>query len=94
MHHAALDGPGPHDGDFHHQVVILARLQARQHRHLGTAFNLENAHRVGLTDHVVGLRVFSGNGVHLQLAAARLVDQMQAAPNRRQHAERQHIDFE
>ena len=40
-------GPGPHDRDLDHQVVELARLQARQHRHLRARFDLEHADRVG-----------------------------------------------
>ena len=34
MDHVALDGAGPDDGHLHHQVVELARLEARQHAHL------------------------------------------------------------
>ena len=100
VHHAALNRPGPHDGHFHHQVVITARLQARQHGHLRPAFDLEHAHRVGFANHVEGLRVLFRNGVQLDrreqggLAASPLVDQFHAAPNRRQHAQRQHIDLE
>jgi hypothetical protein len=43
MHHAALDRPGAHDRDLDHEVVEFARLQARQHRHLGAALDLEDA---------------------------------------------------
>ncbi|MCY1169117.1 hypothetical protein D9M73_91330 [compost metagenome] len=94
VHHAALDRPRPHDGDFHHQVVIVTRLEARQHGHLRAAFNLENTNRIGRTNHVVGGRVLQRNRVHLKRAAAPLVHQMQASANRRQHAQRQHIHLE
>jgi len=43
MHHAALDGAGPHDRHLDDKVVILARLEPRQHRHLRPAFDLEHA---------------------------------------------------
>ena len=42
----------------------------------------ETANRVGLANHVVGLRILARNGVHFQIAAACLVDQVQAAPDR------------
>jgi hypothetical protein len=93
VHHAALDRAGPHDGDLHHQVVVAARLQARQHGHLRPALDLKHADCVGLADHVVGLHIARFDLVHLQLAAAHLVHQRQAAANRRQHAQRQHIDL-
>ena len=47
MHHAALDGAGPHDRHFHHQIVEFFGLEARQHAHLGAAFHLEHADGVG-----------------------------------------------
>jgi len=43
MHHIALDRPRPHDRHFDDEVVKTLRLQARQHRHLRTAFDLEHA---------------------------------------------------
>ena len=55
MHHAALNGAWTHDGNLHHQVVETPGLQARQHAHLGAAFNLKDPDGVGCTDHVVGV---------------------------------------
>src|ERR1700754_86734 len=51
MDHVALDRAWPHDRDLDHQVVKGPRLDARKHRHLRTALDLEGAERVGLTDH-------------------------------------------
>ena len=53
-------GPGPHDRHLDHQVVELAGLQARQHRHLRPALHLEHAHRIGLAQHLVDRRILSG----------------------------------
>ena len=41
VHHVALDRAGPDDRDLDHEVVEFARAQARQHRHLGSAFDLK-----------------------------------------------------
>ena len=47
MHHVALDGTGAHDGDLDDEVVVAARLQARQHRHLRARLDLEHTDGVG-----------------------------------------------
>ena len=57
MHHVALDRPRPHDRDLDDEVVESARLQARQHRHLRAALDLEHADRIGARQHVVDRRV-------------------------------------
>ena len=94
VHHAAHNRAGPHYSYFHHQIVKAARPQSRQHAHLRAAFNLKNTHRVGFANHVVSLRVTRRDLVHLQVPAAPLVNQLQAAANSRQHAERQHVNFQ
>ena len=55
MDHVALDRPGPDDRHLDDEVVEFARLQPRQHAHLGAALDLEDAERVGAADHVVDL---------------------------------------
>ena len=100
MDHAALNGPGPHDGDFDHQVVEAAWPQPGQHAHLRTRFDLEHAHGVGGADHLVGIGVF-GRDV-LQAKALRAVkramaaqgDEVERTADGTQHAECQHIDLE
>ena len=94
VHHAALDGAGAHDGHLDHQVVEHARLQARQHAHLRAAFDLEHAHGVGGTDHVVGGRIFAGDIGQPPWLAAQHGTQLEAAAQRAEHAQRQHIDLE
>ena len=55
MHGAALDRPGPHQRDLHHEVVEALRPRAQQHLHLRARLDLEHA------DGVRGLDL----GVHL-----------------------------
>ena len=57
MYHIALDRAGPDDRHLDDQIIEGARLDARQHRHLRAAFNLEDPERVGFRDHGVGARV-------------------------------------
>jgi len=54
MDHIALDGTWPHDRHFDHEVVEGSRFDAREHRHLRPALDLEGAERVGFADHRVG----------------------------------------
>ena len=93
VHHAAADGPGPHDGDFDHQVVERGGLQARQHAHLRAAFDLEGAHGVGAPDHLVGSRAFALNIGAAERLAAPTFDHVDAAPHGGEHAQREHIDL-
>ena len=53
MHHVALDRPRPHDRDLDDEIVEALRLEARQHRHLRAALDLEHADRIGARQHVV-----------------------------------------
>ncbi|MNY15874.1 hypothetical protein D3C86_1491110 [compost metagenome] len=98
MHHAALDRPGPHDGHLHHEVVVLARLQARQHRLLRARLDLEHAHGIRLADHLVGLVVGLGQVFHAARQPGPLGlgvrDHRQRAPDGREHAEGEHIHLE
>ena len=94
MHHAALYGPRPHDGDLDHQVVELARPQPGQHAHLGAAFDLEGAHGVGAADHVVGGGVILGNVGQFPARPAQRSPCLQAAAQHGEHAQGQHIDLE
>ena len=89
-------GPGPHDGDFDHEVVELARLQARQHAtsaratRSGTRRWCRRARscrrRAGLPR---GMSA-SVNGLPRQSRSI----SSSAAAQRRQHAERQHVHLE
>jgi hypothetical protein len=54
MDHVALDRAGADNRHLDDQIVIAARPEARQHRHLRPAFDLEDADGVGAADHVIG----------------------------------------
>ena len=57
-----------HDGYLDDQVVKTGRFQARQHRHLGTGFDLKYPHGICLLDHAIGCRILGrdiGQGRYL-----------------------------
>ena len=100
MDHAALNWPGPHDGDFDHQVVEATGAQPGQHAHLRAGFDLKNAHGVGGADHLVGVGVFGRNVLQakalraVERAVAAQGDEVECAADGTEHAECQHIDLE
>ena len=60
-------GPGAHDADLDHQVVVAARLETPQHGHLGAALDLKHPHRVAAADHFKGRGVPLGDGSQAKL---------------------------
>ena len=94
MHHAALDGAGPHNGHLHHQVVKAARFEAWQHAHLRTALDLKYTHRISPAHHVVRGWVLRRNVLQAQRLAAPLAYQIQTTVDSAEHAQGQHVDFE
>ena len=94
MHHLALDRSRTHDGDLDHQVIEVFRLEPRQHRHLRARLDLEHADRIGLLDHPVDGRVLGGDVLHPERTAAAVPDELQCAPDGREHAEGEHVDLE
>ena len=100
MHHVALDGAGPDDRDLDDEIVEFPRFQARQHRHLGARFDLEDAQRIGAADHVVDAGIFlfhrrQRDRPALVVAYPIMVFQKrEGALHARQHAERQNVDLE
>ncbi|MCY1396686.1 hypothetical protein D9M71_116670 [compost metagenome] len=91
MDHVPLDRPRTDDGDLDHQVVERPGFQARQHGHLRPRLDLEYADGVGAADHVVGGLVLLGQGGEGPLDAAIALDQREAAAQRAEHAQRQHV---
>src|SRR5690606_9801567 len=61
MDHVALNRARPDDRDLDHEIVIAARPQARQHRHLRTRLDLEYADRIRAGDHAVDGRILGRN---------------------------------
>ncbi len=95
MHHAPLDRAGPHDRDFDHEIVVLVRFQPRQHALLRTRFDLKYADRIGMAAHFVDGSILARNILHPECRkAAPQCNELQRAPDGRQHAERQHVDFQ
>ncbi len=94
MHHVALNRPGPDDGYFDHQVVPASGLQPRQHAHLSATFDLKNADRVRLANHIVDFGIFLGHGRQRQMLAPMLPHQLKTLANRSQHPQAKTIDFQ
>ena len=94
MHHVALDGTRPDDGHLNDQIVEAAGPQPRQHRHLGAGFDLEDAHGVGRTDHVVGGVIIGRDGGRCQMTGAVPRQQRQRLAHAGQHAQRQAIHLQ
>ena len=93
MHHVALDRPRPHDRNFDDEIVEALRLQARQHRHLRPALDLEHADRVGARQHLVDRSVvLRQRGERIGLAVM-LLQEIKPAAQAAQHAKREHIDL-
>ena len=61
MHHVALDRAGTNDRYLDDEVVEAARLEPRQHRHLGARLDLKDADSIRLADHVVGRWILCRN---------------------------------
>jgi hypothetical protein len=74
-------------------IVEAARFQARQHRHLRAAFDLEHADRVGEREHVVDRFVFLRQRGERIVLAVMLRQEIEPAPQAAQHAEREHVDL-
>ena len=94
MHHIALYRPGAHNRHFHNKVVKIARLEARQHIHLGAALDLKHTNRFSAAQHVVNRAVFSRHIGQFKRLAVMRRDEVETAANGRQHAKRQHINFQ
>ena len=94
MHHIALDWTGPHNGNLNNQIVEIARFQTWQHVHLRAAFHLKHPDRLGPTQHIVNIAVFGRHGRQLKIFAVMGGNKVKTAPDRAQHAQRQHINFQ
>ena len=87
-------GPGRTMATSIDQVVELARREPRQHGHLRARLHLEHADGVGARNHLVDARVFARDVGQPERLAAEARHQLEAAAQRRQHAEAQHVHLE
>ena len=94
MHHVALNGPRPHDGDLNDQIVKYARAQLGQHRHLRPAFHLKHAKAIAFAKHVIGRHVILGHCRQLFGVAVMPLHQRETFADAGQHPQRQHIHLE
>ncbi len=94
MHHLPLDRSRTDDRDLDDEVVVTARREPRQHRHLRARLDLEHADRVRAADHLVHGRILGRNIREVEFRAAPRRDQRERTADRGQHAEAQHVDLE
>jgi hypothetical protein len=93
MDHVALDRAWPHDRHLDHQVVEGSRFDARQHRHLRPALDLESAERVRFADHCVGARVFCRGRRQIEIDALMLGQEVESLLHAGQHAQGKDVDL-
>ena len=93
VHHVALDRAWTDDGDLDHEVVKYPRLQARQHVHLRSAFDLEDADRFTPAKHVIDRLLILRNRRQFIAFAFMMLDQVETFSDAGQHPQCQHIDL-
>ena len=76
------------------RLVVMARPEPRQHRHLRAALDLENADRIRAADPVVGPRIVRRDPVERQAPAIMLLDQPKTEIELREGAEPQQVHLE
>src|SRR5882757_1986856 len=108
MHHVALDRAWTYDRDLDDEIVETFRPEARQHRHLRTALDLEHAERVGTAKHAINGSIFFRNSREREESFPRLFcfadctkrkaimffGELKCFAQASQHAESEHIDLE
>ncbi len=94
VHHLPDDRAGADDRDFHHQVVEVPGLHARQCRHLRAALDLEGAHRVGALDHGKGGGIIGREFREVDRDAFVLAREPDGVFERVQHAEAEQVDLD
>ena len=87
VHHPSGDGTGPNDADFDDDVVVVARFQPGEHRHLCAAFQLKDPYRVAGTKHPKQLLVAVGDLCHGALLPEMLSEEVEAIVQVRQGAQ-------
>src|SRR3546814_16529278 len=93
MDHIALDRAGAHDRDLDHQVVEAFGLDPRQHRHLGAAFDLEDAQGIGLLDHYIDRRIIVLQVGNADRNPRMLAKQFDRHLTGAEHVESEHLDI-
>ena len=94
MHSPTLNRPGPHQRNLYHQVIELARLQARQQPHLGAALYLENTNGIRSTQLVVHALLLGRDRREIPPLTQRLINQIETVLHGRQDSEAQQIELD
>ena len=86
-------GPGRTIATCDHQIVEGSGFDARQHRHLRPALDLESAERVRFADHRVGARVFRRDRRQIEIDALMLGQEVESLLHAGQHAQGEDVDL-
>ncbi len=92
--HVALDRAGANDRDLDDEVIEFFGLEARQHRHLRAALDLEDADRVGAAEHAVDGFISLRDCRQRQCLAVSLLEKFEGAADAGEHAEGEDIDLQ
>ena len=92
VHRSALDRAGPDQRDLHHEVVEVARAQARQRGHLGAALHLEHADGVGRAQQVVDLLLLRDRR-EVDVDPFVLAHEVDREVEHREHAEAEEVEL-
>ncbi len=91
---AALDRAGADQGHLDHQVVEAARPEPGQGGHLSAGLDLEDAHRIGLAEHLVDTPVVVRDTVQVVALAVVPLDQVAGVVQGGEHAEAEQVDLD
>ena len=94
MHHAALNGAGPDNGNLADQIVKFSRPHAGQKVKLRPAFHLKDPNRIGTAQHVIDLRILGWDIGERQTKAAMLRQKVKRLADAGQHPQREDIHLE
>ena len=94
IHHLANDGPRADDRDLYHDVIEAFRTQARQARHLRTAFHLEQAYRVGLLQCGIDRRIIWRQVRQVNFFAVVIANEFDGILKHGHHAKAEKIDLD
>src|SRR5258706_15101356 len=94
MHHIALDGAWPHNGNLNDEIVKTLWLETRQHRLLRAAFHLKYTYGIGAGQHLVNGCVFARYGGGPEVEAVIFAQKLEAFRKAGEHPERQHIHLQ
>ena len=91
MNHIALNGAWTNEGHFNDQIIKFSGFKARQHIHLGAAFNLKHPDGISLLQHFINGGIFARHGGQLIRFTFMNTDEVKRFANAGENAQCQNI---